>query len=223
MTVTDYTTGLASCRIAMLDRDIHYRPGTADEQVINDVFRCFYHRPPESMPVPATVLDCGAHIGLTMLDYRHLWPDAAIFGVEMDAGNLAVAILNTADPVVCGALERSYYGSGALLGCYDPSADTWSYTLGDVGPMSRWVAMVSIPDLIESLGWPYVDFLKLDIEGAELSVIRNPDDLLLVNAVLVECHGDYSKGQARRDLYAAGFTYCTPMGHPSAVFASREP
>jgi len=202
-------------RIASLDRDITYRPGTTDEQVINDVFRAGYHQPPIPL-VPRTVLDCGAHIGLTMLDYRRMWPNAEIVGVEMDAGNAALAFTNTTDPVLVAAVS----GHGvALIGSYDPEVEPWAFSLN--GSTARSVMVLPLPSIIAALGWHTVDFLKLDIEGQERAILQSPHALERVDVVLAELHGDYERPQAILDLRAAGFEAEPHYTHPTAVFGWR--
>jgi FkbM family methyltransferase len=205
-------------RIASLDRDITYRPGTTDEQVINDVFRAGYHQPPIPLS-PRTVLDCGAHIGLTMLDYRRMWPHADIVGVEMNVENAALAYINTQDPVLCVAVADSV-SYVPFVGAYDPEADTWAYSLN--GSNGRRVLTVSIPTIIAALAWPQVDFLKLDVEGQERAILQNPDELERVAVVLAELHDGYERPEAILDLRAAGFSAEPHYTHPNAVFGWRE-
>jgi FkbM family methyltransferase len=203
--------GLATRYINVLGRDIHYRPGTADEQVIEDVFEHRYHIPPPEVN-PQTVLDCGAHIGLTMCDYRRLWPDATIFGIEMDAENAVIARMNTDDPVLVAAV-----GAVSGIGHYLPDVQNWAYRLEPDGP--SFVVKLTLRELI---GTARIDFLKLDIEGEERDLIQCRDGLAQVDSLLVELHNGYTPAEAIDDLEACGFGACVHGTHPKgAVWAWR--
>ena len=66
------------------------RPDTTDEQVFHETFVKQFHVPPEEIR-PATVLDLGCSIGLTVAHFEVLWPNAEIIGVDLDSENCVVA------------------------------------------------------------------------------------------------------------------------------------
>jgi protein-L-isoaspartate O-methyltransferase len=76
-----------------LGREVHPRPGTTDEQVFHETFIKQFHVPPEEIR-PATVLDLGCNIGLTVAHFELLWPNAEIIGVELDSENCVVSRRN---------------------------------------------------------------------------------------------------------------------------------
>ena len=53
------------------------------------------------------------------------------------------------------------------------------------------VAAYSLNRLLEQFGFPRIDLLKVDIEGAELSVFRDGDTSFLADTACfaIECHG----------------------------------
>lgn len=189
--------------------DIYYRPGTSDEQVIEDVFVHQYHVPPAGSQAPRSILDLGANIGLTMLHYRLVWPDAQIFGVEMDAENVAIAYRNTDDPVLCAAVGVGNFG------LYVSDGEPWAYSVADIG--DRVTAGVTLDAICPGP----IDLLKLDIEGAEEQVL-GAADLSRFRAVIVELHGDYDKPDAVRDLRGQGFDVNPALRHDRAVYAWRQ-
>lgn len=191
--------------------DVSYRPGTSDENVIVDVFERKYHVPPNGAPPPGTILDLGANIGLTMLHYRMLYPDAEIFGVEMDPENVTVAYRNTDDPVLCAAVTAKNRIEG-----YNAEGEPWAYNLDALGDR----VTVGVP--LGRIGRRHVDLVKMDIEGSEASVLPTAD-LSRFQAILVETHGDYTKPDAIRDLQAAGFETRADLPHVRAVYAWRAP
>lgn len=196
---------------------VTYRPGTSDEQVIRDVFDQQYHVPPPECQ-PTSILDLGANIGLTMLHYRMLYPDAVIFGVEMDAENVVVARRNTADDVICAAV-----GPCEGIASYPAAAEPWAFSFvgwkKDDQP-ARQTAGVTLEMLTGYLNQD-IDLLKMDIEGAESTTLMFPQKLARVRAIMVETHGDYTKQDACKHLRRAGFETNPALRHERAVYAWR--
>src|SRR5438067_8510299 len=79
--------------VEALGREVHLRPDTTDEQVFHETFVKRFPLPPEEIR-PATVLDLGCNIGLTVAHFERLWPNAGIIGVELDTENCVVARRN---------------------------------------------------------------------------------------------------------------------------------
>lgn len=202
-----------------LGREVILRPGTTDDQVFHETFIKQFHVPPEEIN-PATVLDLGCNIGLTVAHYELLWPHAEIIGVELDAENCLVArrncrrsrILNVAASADSG--QRTYSG-----------AEEWGFRLDPAG--DRVIEARTLDELIDLFG-DRVDFIKMDIEGAEWEVVTGPRDWLAsVGSLLIEIHGTEGRRQAGMDemmgyLREEGFTCRTHDVHWSAVWAKRE-
>ena len=202
-----------------LGRDVHLRPGTTDDQVFHETFVKQFHVPPEEIR-PASVLDLGCNIGLTVAHFETLWPDAEVIGVELDADNCVAArrncrrarILNVAVSATSGTL--TYAGEEAWSFRLDPSGD-------------RAVEARTLDDLI-GLFESGPDFVKMDVEGAEWEVIKAPGEWPeRVGSLLVEIHGTEGRRQAGIDemmgyLREKGFTCRKHEAHWSAVWATRE-
>jgi FkbM family methyltransferase len=129
------------------------------------------------------ILDCGANIGLTVLRYKQLYPRATIKAFEPD-------------PAICECL-RANVASWGLTDVEVVQAAVWIHNDGihfdadgSTGGSIRdgkgtFVPSVRLKDLIDRP----VDFLKLDIEGAESAVIPDCGDLFSnVDAMIIEWH-----------------------------------
>ena len=79
--------------IVCLGHSITVRPGTSDVLVLRDASIGQYHLPPSP---PRTILDLGAHIGTTVAHFAHLYPQARIYGIELDAANFSLCEQNVA-------------------------------------------------------------------------------------------------------------------------------
>jgi FkbM family methyltransferase len=206
--------------VEALGREVELRPGTTDEQVFHETFVKQFHVPPEEIR-PATVLDLGSNIGLTVAHYEVLWPNADIIGVELDPDNCAVArrncrrtrILNAAVSATSG--RQTYSGEEAWAFRLDPSGD-------------RAVEARTLDELTDLLG-ASADFVKMDIEGSEWDVVKAPGDWPeRVGSLLIEIHGNEGRRQAGMDemmgyLRDKGFTCRKHETHWSAVWAKKSP
>jgi hypothetical protein len=68
-----------------------------------------------------------------------------------------------------------------------------------------------------------VDYMKMDIEGAERDVLRcNTEWAARVRSVKIELHGDYSKRDCIRDLEQLGFKAWADNHHASCAVGIRE-
>ena len=139
---------------------------------------------------PARIIDGGANIGLATLFLKGRHPQARVTCFEADEGvaaylrkNLAAANINDVEIVAAalwetdGHIEFSGEGSDAGRAC-KPDGD------GETGARVRVPAVRLSPYLNEQ-----IDFLKLDIEGAELAVLRECATALKnVQRIFVEYH-----------------------------------
>jgi FkbM family methyltransferase len=184
-----------------LERVLLLRPGTSDQTIWENTFERGQHLPPDAMPVPATVLDLGANIGLTAAAYRGMWPESEIIAVEMDPGNCKMARQNFSGAVIEGAcVYERIEGLG-----YDRSVYDASYTLGTGKTPAT---QVPFAEILRYFARP-VDFCKMDIEGQEEEIISHASEWVeWVNHLLVECHeavGGYQVEDALDDLWGAGY------------------
>lgn len=155
------------------------------------------------------VLDCGGHIGLSVLRAKQLAPGARITVFEPDPRVLPLLRANleqnrladvevVAAALSTGAGESSFLGDGADGGAL-------------VDPGMPGAAPVATVALSAYLRQP-VDYLKMNIEGAELGVLREAAKYLHnVRQLAVEYHGFPHTGQVLHEILAlldeTGFRY----------------
>lgn len=198
--------------ISELGREILLRLNTTDEAVCDDVFVHRYHIPPEPIN-PRSVLDLGCNIGLTMIHYAHLWPWATITGVEIDGENARLATLNSGLPV----LVQAVVGATGIR-YYDPTGEKWGFALSENGSQSVWGE--SLASLLRGTG--SVDFVKMDIEGAEEEVLEATGWEQYVGSLLVEVHdGQASIDMITNLLTRRGFEVTRHTLHWSALWAKN--
>lgn len=204
--------------VEVLGRSVWLRPGTSDGQVFVETFDGRFHVPPSWMPVPSSVLDLGANVGLVAAHYGVLWPGARIVCVEPDPGSALLAARNSGRLVdVCAVAGWS--GTGELVG-------DQAYARRLVRDSGGGVVVRSLGELVDAHFGGWVDLVKMDVEGAEWDLLGD-EAMVGVGAVLVELHDLEGESDddlifsARALLESRGFVTERHDVHPRAVFAWR--
>jgi FkbM family methyltransferase len=146
------------------------------------------------------VIDVGAHIGYySMLAARCVGPDGQVFSFEPDPANRKYLVRNleangVADWVQVVPAAVSERAGEVLL--YRMEGDTGIATLypqkavfGDPVP----VASTSLDAWAESAGWPAIDLIKIDAEGAEGAISVGMAELVRRNpriVIVMELHAE---------------------------------
>ncbi len=200
-------------------RDLWLRPGSSDSIVWGEVFTGKYHVPPETMLTPATVLDLGSNIGLTLADYAYRWPEARIVGVELDPQNRALALRNAPGIEVIHAAVAGMAGRRRYSG-----TKPFAFKLDREGDSA--VEARALEEIILSTFVYPVDFVKMDVEWTEWELLDVASRWSpLVRNLLVELHSrdapEVAIAQAIAKLENAGFQAWKHDAHPVAVWAIR--
>ena len=158
------------------------------------------------------VLDCGAHVGLVSLWVKRQWPAARITAFEADPAIAAMLRNNVArngaeDVEVVDAALWTHTGTVRFRA---PGSDAGAIeqVAADTTGEAREVRAVRLRDWLSEP----IDLLKVDIEGAELDVLEDSlDRLMLVRNVHLEIHDfDATRRLLPRCLMlleSAGFRY----------------
>ncbi len=155
------------------------------------------------------VLDCGGHIGLSALRVKRLHPQARVTVFEPDPRVLPMlrrnlSVNGAADvEIVCAALAAAA-GEGRFL----PDGSDGGALVPEYVAGGGHVPTVALSDFLDEP----VDFLKMNIEGAELPVLcEAASKLHRVVQLAVEYHGFPHTGQVLHELLALlhdrGFRY----------------
>jgi FkbM family methyltransferase len=132
------------------------------------------------------ILDCGANIGLSVIYFKQLYPRSIIVAFEADK-----AIFETLRRNVQSfgyenveVLNRAVWNSETELNFTSDGGDGGRLSIPEDKP-SQVVKTIRLRDYLDRK----IDFLKLDIEGAEIAVLEDcADRLSHVECLFVEYH-----------------------------------
>lgn len=209
-------------------RPVWCRAGTTDAMVFWDTFHFQYHVPLEdcSMDANAVILDLGCNVGYTTAHFSVLYPQSRIIGMEMDEGNAEMAKRNTA---VFGKQVEIIHGAAWIQDgeiAYDGDQE-WGYRVSDLqvgkAGQGRKSPSFSLNTICEQFGLKSVDYVKMDIEGAEAEVLQKGTDWLTrVRSLSVEVHSPATMEDCGRWLKQAGLVCRKHPNHRFGIFAYKR-
>jgi FkbM family methyltransferase len=157
-------------------------------EVLRNIFVEEEYRLPGDEPV-RTVVDLGSHVGVSVLWFRALFPDAEIVAVEPHPETFRRLRRNV------GHLQRIHLVHAAVGDSDGPRAlfgsdESWAASLRRQPVLDRvqQVACRRLDEVLAELGIGSVDVLKLDVEGAEHEVLSTFKGLSGVRTLVCEYH-----------------------------------
>jgi FkbM family methyltransferase len=141
------------------------------------------------------IIDAGGYIGTAAIILAKAFPDATIVSLEPSRENFAVLAINVAAypnviplNMALGPTEGSTWlvarGTGEV-------GFSTVHAPADCASPSRLheVAVTTVPDLMRRFRTPGIDFLKLDVEGAEHELLKGqPNWIEKTRIILAELH-----------------------------------
>ncbi len=192
-----------------------------DQIFINEEYACL-----RGLKDPLLLVDLGANVGFSSAYFLSLFPKSRVVAVEPDDRNIAICRTNL-----------SPYGRRVLLlhGAVWSTTTRLCLSRGTFGDGREWATQVCEPirvgmvaeidawdvaSLIEMAGGGTVDLLKVDIEGAELSVFGKFANAWLpqVRNICIELHGR----DCEQAFFAALAGYCYELEHSGELTICRN-
>lgn len=159
---------------------VHLRHPYVDLWVLYEIYDLLAHALPSqarrrlaSLGRPPRILDVGSHVGLASAFFLGELPGAHITSLEPDPDNREVLLRTVAD-------NRDRAGSWTVLpvaaatapGTADFVSDRHLSRLGHSDHPATTAVTVELVDIFDHLAG--VDLMKLDIEGGEWEILRDP-------------------------------------------------
>ena len=146
------------------------------------------------------MIDAGANIGLTSIYFKAFFPNANILALEPSSGtfeklkkNLTINDLSDVIPLKTGLwghptfLKPDHSFRGGL---------DWSFRLIETNKEDdHTIEVLSMTELVKQNQLQSIDFLKIDIEGGEVSVFGKDTDvnwLKIVKVIALEIHDEFN-------------------------------
>ena len=129
-------------------------------------------------------VDVGAHVGYyTLLAANRVGPMGKVYAFEPESANFSILEENIGlngyqniVPVKSAVSSRSGSSTLYLTALDNGRHSTYHHDLPEIG--SEVVIETTLDAFFEAEGWPRVDLVKMDVEGAEADVLRGMEGLL---------------------------------------------
>lgn len=177
-----------------------------------------------SKPKPV-ILDCGANVGMSVLYFKKLFPNARIlaFEAEPEIASLLDKNLKTNGIDDVKIIDKAVWkdSDGVWFGSEEADSSSIYSTAA-----KKKINSVRLKDYLEAEA--QIDFLKIDIEGAEKEVLNDcRDSLKHVKNLFVEFHSYIGNPQGMAEIIQIfeenGFRYFVDTNqHRSRPFANHK-
>lgn len=193
------------------------RPHTSDPWVLWDTFFNRFQAPPPGVAPTRCIVDLGANVGYTAAFLAAHYPSAKVLAVEMDGQNAHMAAANLASyGERCHVVHAAVWSSDGETEYAGPDAQCYRIvSLGTKGnPRNiQKVATRSLDSLFDEHGLTAIDYVKMDIEGAEAEVLGSSLKWTeRVKALKIELHKPATYEFCSDALGRVGFK-CSPDTH----------
>lgn len=219
---------LVDLAIGATRRSVRLRPYSGDLFILYEVLAFDAYALPNEEIEPNSVrfiVDCGANIGITALLFAARYPNAQIISIEPDPANYKLLCENVASEPRVIPLQAAVVGTPCSSIALSQDRPAWgNAVVAGHNAKGVNVAAVTLEQIIADHNLPYIDLLKIDIEGAEKDVFSAPAFMDRVGYLVIELHGDYSLDRLQADIAPLGFTARPPQGQtpPHSVTAVRS-
>jgi len=171
----------------------------------------------QSLPENAYILDCGANIGLSVIYLKRICPTATIVAFEPDIKNFDLLKRNIESHKLSNIDLRNdaVWNEETLLTFKSEGSMGSKIASEKKNDPSNLVRAIRLKNYLDRK----IDFLKIDIEGAEFEVLRDlADKLSLVETLFVEYHGSFEQNGELTNLFRIltenGFHYYIKEAQP---------
>lgn len=188
--------------IRSMDYSLFIRPFTTDYDLIAEFFlngavneeRMFQYDIDLSDKIKGPVkyiIDAGANIGLFSVLYGRKYREASIIAVEPERENYQMLLKNTENLKNVQPLRGGIWSRDCYLKVNESKTGAWGFTVSECDKNRSDIRAYSIQNIMEKSGFPYIDILKMDIEGSEYEVFSSKkclEWLQLVKVLIIETH-----------------------------------
>ena len=195
---------------------VRLRPRTTDAMVYRQIFVERTHVV-QTARSPRCIIDAGAYIGLSSVDFAMRFPQAMIIAIEPEPEHFRLLVRNTKSFANVVAIQAALWKEKTRLRLFDPGYGAWALqTLAPESdrPEAPVVPTITIDGIMADYGLDFIDMLKLDIEGSEKEVLESSSRWIdRVGILIVEMHDHLREGCSRAFEGVAGnFEYLATSG-----------
>ncbi len=212
--------GLMYAVLPDMDFPLFFRANTSD---ILSIVQIFGHQEYgfHFDNAPRTILDLGAYCGFAAVYLSNRFNKANILCVEPSIHNFEMLRLNTAPYRNINIIHGAVWDKSTELNLHDRVGGHWGSRFDEESPSinNSSVKAYTLDELVKKTKRQSIDFIKCDIEGAEVEVFSDSHSkslLLQASTVTVETHDRFRAGST--DVVTSAFPEDTFLHERSGEF-----
>jgi FkbM family methyltransferase len=168
---------------------IFYRPGTTDQGVLLAAFHNKYQAFNFKYIKHPVIFDLGANAGYCSRYFLMKYPDSLIIAVELDLKNFNLLTRNTEYYNNCKCYHAGIWFKDGKIAYSGTNED--AYHIEEYENTREKVDSICMQSLINMVNVDWIDYIKMDIEGAEQKVFLNDLEWLdKVGCINLEYHNN---------------------------------
>ncbi|HEX4372501.1 MAG TPA: FkbM family methyltransferase, partial [Puia sp.] len=192
------TKGLYRIRNKKLGSFFFLRPNISDKAIFQQVFLEEQYKLITSIVTDAKyIIDAGGNVGLAARYFHIHYPGAKIISIEPDQNNIIYLQKNVNNNDLIIPVKAALWYKSGKVNISNPEESPSGFMVEERSEGN--IDSFSVTDMLEQYKFPYVDILKIDIEGAEKELFENNADTWLpkVKSIIIELHDNYKQGSAK--------------------------
>lgn len=193
---TRKNAGLTTINLPGIRTPVFLRANTSDRRTFDKIFIEDEYALKLNF-TPQFIIDGGANVGHASIYFANRFPNAKIYAVEPEPGNVQLLRKNTSAYPNVTVLAGGLWNRNTHLQIENPDAQPWAFRLIETTEEKNSFSAITIPSLLEQSGAEYIDIVKLDIEGGERILFADPACQLWLErtrVLIVELHERYVPG-----------------------------
>jgi FkbM family methyltransferase len=141
---------------------------------------------------PQYIFDIGSNVGISVIFFKLLYPDANIYAFEPDPVTFEKLKRNTSQFGKVFLYNWAISNLNSDIEYYVNTESSMSSSMYKRSSFQKLIKVKSktVSQIIKELGIPKVDLLKFDIEGAEFVAFDNKDNIENIQYLIGEVHED---------------------------------
>jgi len=177
------------------NQTFHIRPNSSDVEAFVNIY--FAQEYKIAYPItPNYIIDAGANVGYFTKYIKHYYPKSTIVSIEPDDANFHQLELNSKGLSSLHLKHAGVWSSSTKLKVVD-HINSGSWGLSVIEDPNGNIDSVGINELLQEYQWPYIDLLKIDIEGSEHNLFsKDLSWLEKTRIIIIETHERFYPGSS---------------------------
>jgi FkbM family methyltransferase len=193
---------------------------TFEEVILNETYNI-----PLSFE-PKYIIDGGGNIGLSACFFATKYPNATVISVEPDKDNFKMLQLNCSNYKNIHTLQCGIWKNNTHLKIENAEAGNNAFIVTETeAATGETIEAITILHLMEKYKMPYIDVLKLDVEGAEKEIFEENFETWLpkTKVLIIELHDEMKKGCSRAVFKAVNkYDFSFSIKGENIIFTNNE-